>query len=60
MKTLDFFRAACLAMLCIVASFAFAAEVPQNTTEQTVMLDINQADAASIASALEGIGPAKA
>ena len=60
MKTLDFFRAACLAMPCIFAPFAFAAEVPQNTTEQTVMLDINQADAASIASALEGIGPAKA
>ena len=60
MKTLDCFRAACLAMLCIFAPFAFAAESPQDTTEQTVMLDINQADAASIASALEGIGPAKA
>ena len=60
MKTFACVRAACLALLCILSPLALAAEAPQSTSEQHALLDINQADAATIASTLEGIGPAKA
>ena len=60
MKTLACFRAACLVLLCLLSPLALAAQGAQNTSEQHVVIDINQADAATIAAALEGIGPAKA
>ena len=60
MKTLACFRAACLVLLCLLSPLALAAQGAQNTSEQHVVIDIHQADAATIAAALEGIGPAKA
>lgn len=52
---------ALLATLLIVAApvFAAAQELP-DTTETVSQLDINKADAAAIAAALEGVGMVKA
>ena len=60
MNLLTCIRAAFLALLCVISPLALAAEAPQTATEQSVMLDINEADAATIAASLEGIGPATA
>ena len=65
MKTLTDIRALSLITFCLLGtlllpSLSTAAEGPQQTTEQVMQLDINTADAATIAAALTGIGPAKA
>ena len=60
MSTLKLFRAACAAMLLIFAPFSFAAQAPDETTQQIAQLDINHADAAAIAAALDGVGLVKA
>ena len=65
MKTLADIRALsritfCLLGTLLLPSLSTAAEGPQHTTEQVMQLDINTADAATIAAALTVIGPAKA
>ena len=65
MKTLTDIRALSLITFCLLGtlllpSLSTVAEGPQQTTEQVMQLDINTADAATIAAALTGIGPAKA
>ncbi|MSR12668.1 MAG: competence protein ComEA [Gammaproteobacteria bacterium] len=60
MTTLHWFKAALLAAFLAVSSLALAANDPQQAVEQAVLLDINSADAATIAAALDGIGLAKA
>ena len=52
--------AVCAAFFILLSPLAAAAESPQVTTEQVQQLDINKADAATIASALDGIGMVKA
>lgn len=50
----------CFLGTLLLPSLSTAAEGPQQTTEQVMQLDINTADAATIAAALTVIGPAKA
>jgi len=53
--------AACLAFCLAFSSFTVAADdVPQVSGEQAAMLDINSADAPTIAAVLDGIGLVKA
>jgi competence protein ComEA len=51
-------------LLCIaqlgIASQASAVEAPQDTTQEVLQLDINSADAITIAAALEGVGMVRA
>ncbi len=56
----DWIKAAFAALLIAVTPLAFAVEAPQETTQQVTQLDINSADARSIAQALEGVGLVKA
>ena len=63
-KTLADTRALSLTTFCLLGTMTLrlllaAAEGLQQTTEQVVQLDTNTADAASIAAALNRIGPAK-
>lgn len=65
MKTLADIRALSRITICLLGTLLLpllsaAAEGPQQTTEQVMELDINTADAATIAAALTVIGPAKA
>lgn len=55
-------RATFVAMLVALLSLpaAFAAPDPQEATETVALLDINSADAATIAEALDGVGLVKA
>ena len=54
------FKAALAALLLTCSSLALAVASPQETVQQEVLLDINSADAAAIAQALDGIGLVKA
>jgi competence protein ComEA len=51
-------------LLCIaqlgIAPQASAVEAPQDTTQEVLQLDINSADAITIAAALEGVGMVRA
>ena len=49
----------CVAQLGI-APLALAVEAPQDTTQEVIQLDINSADAVTIAAALEGVGMVRA
>lgn len=60
MSRISLFGAVCALLLGFFSSTTFAADSPQETSEQISQLDINKADASSIASALEGIGMVKA
>ena len=60
MSKLAWMQAALAALLITLVPSALAAEAPQQTSEQVVQLDINSADAATIAAALEGVGMVKA
>ena len=60
MTKLDWMRVAIAALVFTIAPLAQAVEDPQSTTEQVTQLDINAADAATIAAALEGVGVVKA
>lgn len=60
MDRLKLFNTAIVAVLLALSPFVAAAQDTAETTEQVVQLDINNADAASIASALDGIGMVKA
>lgn len=59
MTKFNWIRVAFLAAFLAVSSLALAAE-PQQAAEPTVLLDINAADAATIAAALDGVGLVKA
>ena len=60
MFTSNLFKAACTALLLIFTPVVLAAQAPQETTAQITQLDINKADAAAIAAALDGVGLVKA
>ena len=53
-------KAACAALIIAFSPLLAAAESPQETTQQYTQVDINKADAATIASTLDGIGMVKA
>ncbi len=48
------------ALFLALSAASFAVEAQPTTTEQIQMLDINSADAAAIAAALDGVGLTKA
>lgn len=54
------FKAACAALIFCFSPLLAAAESPQEVTQQYTQVDINKADAKSIAAALEGVGMVKA
>lgn len=60
MSRVSLFGAICALLFGFFSTASFAAESPQETSEQVTQLDINKADASSIASALDGIGMVKA
>ncbi|NKB31598.1 MAG: hypothetical protein GKR91_00655 [Pseudomonadales bacterium] len=60
MKRLAVLPAVFAALLFAFTPVAQAADAPQSTTEEISQLDINSANAESIASALDGIGLVKA
>ncbi|MDA1371202.1 MAG: helix-hairpin-helix domain-containing protein [Proteobacteria bacterium] len=60
MKRLLWLNAVFTALLLTFTPLAMAAESPADTTQQESLLDINSADAAAIAAALDGIGLVKA
>ncbi len=49
-----------LLLASLMAPLSLAAPAPQETTQQVNQLDINHADAAAIAAALDGVGMVKA
>ncbi|MEX0965417.1 MAG: helix-hairpin-helix domain-containing protein [Pseudohongiellaceae bacterium] len=53
-------RLAIAAVLLAFSTVGFAVEAQPETTQQVQVLDINSADAAAIAAALDGIGMTKA
>ncbi len=53
-------RLAIAAILLAFSTFGFAVEAQPETSQQIQMLDINRADAATIAAALDGVGLTKA
>lgn len=56
----NWLMAACVAFCLALSSFTFAADDPQVGSEQAMLLDINSADAPTIAAMLDGIGLVKA
>lgn len=60
MTRLTVFRAALAAVLLGLSFMTLAVEADPESTQQVSMLDINSADAAMIASALDGVGMRKA
>lgn len=60
MTKIYWLKALLLATLLAISSAGFAANDPQQAAEQTALLDINSADAATIAAALDGVGLVKA
>lgn len=60
MTKLHWLKLVFVAVCLTLSSIAFAADDPQQASQQVVLLDINTADAASIAAALDGIGLVKA
>lgn len=60
MRNLSLAKVTILAAFLAFTSLSFAADDPAQEQEQSVMLDINSADAATIAAALDGIGLVKA
>ena len=56
MTRLDWFKAAFAAIILTIAPLSLAAEAVENSSEQVIQLDINMADAVSIAAALDGVG----
>ncbi len=60
MTTLAWLKVATAALILTLTPLALAVESPQETTQQVNQLDINAADATSIAAALDGIGMVKA
>ncbi len=60
MRNLNLAKITVLAAFLTFTSLSFGADDPVQDQQQTVMLDINSADAATIAEALDGIGLVKA
>lgn len=60
MNRMTLLQALLAAMLMALSPLSLAAQEPQDTTEQVMRLDINKADAATIAAALDGVGMVKA
>ena len=61
MTRLNWFKAAFAAFILTIAPLSsLAAEAVENTSEQVIQLDINVADAVTIAAALNGVGLVKA
>ena len=53
-------RLAMIAVLLVFSTVGLAVEAQPDNTQQVQMLDINSADAATIAAALDGVGLTKA
>ncbi|MEX2469705.1 MAG: helix-hairpin-helix domain-containing protein [Pseudohongiellaceae bacterium] len=60
MNRMTLLQALLAAMLMALSPLSLAAQELQDTTEQVMRLDINKADAATIAAALDGVGMVKA
>lgn len=60
MKNLLFTKAILAAFLLVFVPAVYAADQPESTTEQILQVDLNTANAESIANALDGIGMVKA
>lgn len=60
MSKRNFCKAVIASLLLVLAPLGLAAQEAAETTEQVVQLDINHADANSIAAALDGVGLVKA
>lgn len=60
MTKLAWIKAAFAAIISTIVPLSLAAEGDPTTTEQVIQLDINVADAAAIAVALDGVGLVKA
>jgi competence protein ComEA len=60
MTKLAWVKAAFAAIISTIVPLSLAAEGDPTTTEQVIQLDINVADAAAIAVALDGVGLVKA
>ncbi|MCG8413251.1 MAG: helix-hairpin-helix domain-containing protein [Pseudomonadales bacterium] len=60
MSTLNLIRAALTALVLIFAPATLAAQAPQEITQAVEQVDINTADAATIAVSLEGVGMVRA
>ena len=57
---MDWLRAAFVVLILSIAPSGLAIEAPQDTTQEETQLDINSADATTIAAALEGVGIVRA
>ncbi|MCH8264427.1 MAG: helix-hairpin-helix domain-containing protein [Proteobacteria bacterium] len=60
MTRLDWFKAVFAAIILTIAPLSLAADAVESTSEQVIQLDINVADAVTIAAALDGVGLVKA
>ena len=60
MNRMTLLQALLAAVLMALTPLSMAAQEPGETTEQVMQLDINKADAATIATALDGVGMVKA
>ncbi|MEQ8954776.1 MAG: ComEA family DNA-binding protein [Gammaproteobacteria bacterium] len=60
MSRIHWFRAVFAALVLSLSSFGFAVEAQQATTEVVMQIDINSADAESLAAALDGVGLVRA
>ncbi len=60
MSRLAVSKLAIVAVLLALSPFSLAVEAEPESTQQIQMLDINSADAATIAAALDGVGMTKA
>ncbi len=60
MTIFTYIKAALVAMALLLSPLSLAADTVPNTTQQVEQLDINSADAATIANALDGVGLVKA
>ena len=60
MTRLDWFKAVFAAIILTIAPLSLAADAVESTSEQVIQLDINVADAVTIAAAMDGVGLVKA
>ena len=60
MRLINLFKAFCVALVLALAPGVFAVEQPVQQTPPVAMVNINTADAATLAEALDGVGMTRA
>ncbi len=60
MTRIGWFKAAFAVIILTIAPLSLAADAVENTSEQAIQLDINVADAVTIAATMDGVGLVKA